>query len=145
MVDLTYTDEELNRYGKGNYVVFQLLPLRFLSEQNFSIKDYAHFIGNTLSVTWKNFLDAPMDAKAKLIAINYAACGADKMSFEASENELEIRIDNWPHPGLLQTLKVTKDMVTEFNYVWEPIGKFLGLEFKQEATEKGYILKFTKK
>ncbi|NHJ48655.1 MAG: hypothetical protein FK733_12800 [Asgard group archaeon] len=144
MVDLTYTEDELNNYRKGNYQVFIMLPLRYLAENNLSVKDYASFIGKTLSITWKNHQGAPLDVKAKLIAMNYAASLAEKITYEITEQGLEIEIHNWPHPQFMQTLKITKEMITDFNTVWESIGEYIGLKFTQEVKETGYVLKFTK-
>jgi hypothetical protein len=144
MTELNYTNDELNNYRVGNYTVMTLMPLRYLSEKNISVEDFAKFLGKNLAITWQKHKDAPLAAKAKLIAMNYAAAGAENISFEEKNQELTITIGNWPHPGFLQALGMTKSMVDDFNYVWEPIAEFLGLKFKFESTDTGYILKFTK-
>jgi len=142
--ELVFTDEELDKYRMGNYVVMTLLPMRFLHKQNISIKEYGLFLGETLSVTWRNYKGAPLSTIAKMIAMNYAAAGATGLSYIETEKGLTINLGKWPNQQFLQALGMNKAMVDDFNYVWETIGKYLGLNFELETTELGYILKFTK-
>ncbi|NHJ38917.1 MAG: hypothetical protein FK731_02710 [Asgard group archaeon] len=144
MPELNYTNEELNNYRKGNYTVMTLIPMKFLKDKKISVKEYAKFIGNILAITWQKHKEAQLSAKAKLIAMNYAATGAENISFEEQDNNLTITIGNWPHPGFLQALGMTKEMVNDFNFVFEPIADFLGMKFTFEITETGYILNFAK-
>ena len=142
--EITYSEEEIQMYLRGNYVVMTLLPMKFLNKQKQSVKEYAEFIGETLTVTWKDNIEDPLATKAKSIALNYVAAGARNVSFAETEQGLTIIIGNWPNPSFLRGLGMEKSIVDDFNYVWNPIAKFLGMTFSFEPTETGYILKFTK-
>ena len=101
-------------------------------------------MGEKLAVTWQRFAEAPMSKIAKLVAQNYIGAGAEKVFYQTDDKELIVTIENWPNMGLLQALMMTKSMVDDFNYVFEPIAKFLGMSFEFASTENGYILKFKK-
>jgi len=141
---IEYTPDEINNYLKPNYLVMTLLPMIYLKKINQSIKQYATFVGELLAVTWEQFTGAPKKEIAKLIGMNYAAAGAEKIVFVENEDGFTIKIVNWPNPGFMQAMGATKKVVSDFHYVWEPIGKFLGLTFELQTTETEDLLIFKK-
>lgn len=141
---MSFKGAELDNHRANNYVVMTLLPILYLKEQNQSIKEYAHFLGKNMAKTWRQAKDAPIQVIAKMIAINYAAAGASNISSKVTNDEILIKIKDWPPEKLLSFLGTNREEINDFHYLWEPIGDYLGMKFNLAIKENEYQLQFTK-
>ncbi|MBK5112079.1 MAG: hypothetical protein KGD59_04195 [Candidatus Heimdallarchaeota archaeon] len=141
---IEYATEELDNHRKGNYLVMVLLPMIYLNMINQPVKEYANFVGNLLALTWERLKEKPQAELGKLIAMDYAASGADEIKYKQNDNGFTIKLKNWPNPGYMQAMMTTKKVVGDFHNVWEPIAKILGLTFELQTTEIEDLLIFKK-
>jgi hypothetical protein len=142
---MSLTSVELENHRANNYIVMTLLPILYLNEQDQSIKEYTNFLGKILTKTWKQAKDAPIQVIAKMIAINYAAAGASHISSIVTDNQIIIKIKNWPPKKLLEFLGAKPETINDFHYIWEPIANYLDMSFNLEISENEYQLQFNKK
>jgi hypothetical protein len=138
-----FSEENIHKRSRIVSVNPYFFIIAFLKKKKIPIEEFTKFIGEKLALTWNDAKDITPNEFAKFIALDYAALGADKFTYEGDDKEAIVEIDEWPNPNLLAFWEVTLEDVDQMNTINKPIYDFLGFtrEYKRVGSKMTFKIK----